>query len=186
MVLAWADAVGQARWGGSSYGRVGDRSPGSGRTGVWSDPERGRGGDRGAASSVGGAASAGTASGVHADGSDSAGCVGEAAAPRSVGGLSGHPGDTAALASGVDRAAVDVPQEGARAVRSGRTDRGAGAAAGAGESTVGVSTDRGGVPQPRAAGVRDLGTARPAPARSGAGTSAGRPALGPVPACPGP
>src|SRR2546423_13339596 len=83
--LAWADAVGQARWCGGSNGRVNDRSSGSGSAGVRSDAERGRGGDRRAAPSAGGAAPPGTASAVHACGSDGADRVGEAVAPRAVG-----------------------------------------------------------------------------------------------------
>jgi hypothetical protein len=54
--------------------------------------------------------------------------------------------------------------------------------AGAGESAVGVSADRGGVPQARPGGVRDVGAAGSAPAPAGSGATAGRAELGAVPA----
>src|SRR5436305_4483006 len=104
--LAWVGVVGQARRCGSSYGRVDDRPAGLGSVGLWSDLGCGRGGDRGAAASAGGNSSAGTTSAVHASGSDAAGRVGEVTASRAVGGVPGYAIDAAAVASGVDRAAV--------------------------------------------------------------------------------
>src|SRR6266540_938721 len=167
-----ADGIGQADGHGGSYAGVRDRPAASWTGWCRSRAGRQRHRNRGAAAPVDGGAPAGHPAAVHAAGPAGVGDVGATAAPRPVAGLPGYPFDAAALAPGAGGPSLDLSTDWALSARFGHRGRRSGGADGAGEPTLGIRTDRGGVPQARRAGVGNVGAPDPAPPPAGPGAAA--------------
>jgi hypothetical protein len=164
----------QAGCHGGSRGGVRDRPAHAGPGRLGSDAGCQGCRDCRAAPPADGVAPAGRTAALYTGGPDGVGHVGEASTAGAMAGLSGHARDAASLASRVGGPPLDLSGRSARSAGCGHRGRRPGRADGAGEPSVGLSADRGGVPQAGRDGVCHVGAQDPASPPAWTGTSTER------------